>query len=89
MISRLLSFLLLFTILLYSDPLSETKELASELSNPLGDFYRDGVKSISETYLSKDNVKAIHVYDFERKKTFLFLFEINFLYFVEHKEISS
>ena len=75
MISKLLWLLFILSVFLYADPASETKELASELSNPLGDFYTDGVKSISETYLSKENVAAIHVYDFERKKTFLFVFK--------------
>ena len=89
MISRLLTFLLLFTVLLYADPVSETKELASELSNPLGDFYTDGVKSISETYLSRENVEAIHVYDFERKKTFLFLSKKDGKMYVSHKNLSS
>ena len=89
MISRLLSLLFIFTVLLYSDPASETKELASELSNPLGDFYIEGVKSISETYLSRENVAVIHVYDFERKKTFLFLFKKDGKMYLSNKDLSS
>ncbi len=75
MITRLVTLLLVVTTFLFGDPYSETKELASELSNPLGDFYIDGVKSISETYLSKESVQAIHIYDYEREKTFLFLYK--------------
>jgi len=71
MINKLLLFLLFCTLLL-ADPTAETKKLANELSTPLSDFYIDGVKSITETYLSKENVRAIHVYDFEKKDTFLF-----------------
>ena len=53
MLNRFFILILLFTALLHADPASETRELASELSYPLGDFYVDGVKSIAKTYLSR------------------------------------
>ncbi len=89
MISKLLSLLFILTVLLYSDPASETKELASELSNPLGDFYIDGLKSISEIYLSRENVEAIHVYDFEKKETFLFLYKQNGKIDISYDDLSD
>ena len=89
MINKLLTLILLFSTLLLSDPVSETKDLASELSNPLGDFYIDGVKSIAETYLSKENVQGIHIYDFEKKETFLFLYKQNGEIHISNKDLSS
>ena len=60
----LLKLLLLFsvvTITLFASVEDETKALAKDLSSPLSDFYIDGVKLVSETYLSGENIIAIHV----------------------------
>jgi len=89
MINKFLTLLLLLNTLLLADPVSETKELARELTNPLGDFYIDGVQSIIETYLSKKNVQAIHVYDAERKKTFLFAYKEEGEMTVSKQDLSS
>ena len=89
MINKFLILLLVCTTLLFGDPFSETKELANELSNPLGDFYIDGVKSVSEIYLSKESVEAIHIYDFERKKTFVFLYKKGLKIEISDKDLSQ
>ena len=73
-----LIILLLFIFLpLHASTNSDIEELAKQLVNPLGDFYIDGVKTITETYLSKESIKAIHVKDFETGKTFIFQYKNN------------
>ena len=88
----LLRFLLLFSIFTLSLCASiedETKALATELSSPLSDFYIDGVKLVNETYLSRENVVAIHVYDVEREKTFIFEYTNNKMIYSTQEDLSA
>ena len=89
MLIRFLLLFTLFTLSLFASIEDETKALAKELSSPLSDFYIDGVKLVNETYLSKENIVAIHVYDVEREKTFIFEYTKHNLIYSTTKDLSS
>ncbi len=89
MLLRLLLLFSIFSLSLYASMEDETKVLAKELSSPLSDFYVDGVKLLNETYLSKENVVAIHVYDVEREKTFIFEYTNNKKIYSTQKDLTS
>ncbi len=56
---------------------TDVDNLSKELTNPLADFYIDGVKTITQRYLSKESIQAIHIKDAETGKTFLFQYKNN------------
>ena len=79
---------LLFNGVVNASQDKRVSELAEQLSSPLSDFYTDGVKLANETYLASNDIKAIHIKDAETKKTFIFQWEDEGIFYNSYKNLS-